>query len=93
MPSRLIAHQTQGYVQPYSYQQIRHLQQQGAIALALSHCQVALSHQTDNLGLMALLGSLYCQQADHVAARKLLESLLSRSTEFDAALYTDVAGI
>ncbi|MEQ1638844.1 MAG: sulfotransferase [Methylococcales bacterium] len=76
-----------------TYKQIRQLQQQGKIVLALSQCQLALSQQTDNLGLMGLLGSLYCQQQDYIAARKLLERILSRRTEFDTVLHTDVAGI
>ena len=71
---------------------IRNLQQQGQFEAAITACQHALSW-ADDLSVLALLGTLYCQIDDVDAGRGCLQKLQTSLQLLDAEILTDIAGI
>ncbi|TAL50085.1 MAG: tetratricopeptide repeat protein [Methylovulum sp.] len=77
---------------PSTLASIRNLQQQGRLEAAITACQQALM-QDDDLAMLALLGTLHCQNGNFDAGRECLQKLQHAPQAFDAETLTDMAGI
>jgi|GEM_PF-5310442 len=76
---------------PSTLASIRNLQQQGRLEAAIVACQQALMLD-DDLAMLALLGTLHCQNRNFDAGRECLQKLQYAPQAFDAATLTDMAG-
>ncbi|MDP2901993.1 MAG: sulfotransferase [Methylovulum sp.] len=77
---------------PSTLSSIRNLQQQGQLEAAIDACQHALALENSS-AILALLGTLFCQNRDFDAGRGCLQKLQHTPQAFDAATLTDMAGI
>lgn len=80
------------YKMPSTLSAIRHLQQQGQLEAAITACQQALVVE-NNVTLLALLGTLHCQNGNPDAGRQYLQKLQHIRQIFNAETLTDIAGI
>jgi tetratricopeptide (TPR) repeat protein len=76
-----------------SINDIRTLQQRGALTEAISLSQQALVAQPNNPALLALLGTLYCQQQQIEQGRECLQAIAQNTEPLTAQILTDIAAI
>ena len=72
---------------------IRALQQCGLLTEAITLSEKTLAAEPNNPALLALLGTLYCQQQNFEKGRECLEKISPNSQNFSAETLTDIAAI